>query len=105
MGIAASRYSQMPNNGERLKAIVAGTDGMALVTGLPFEQNSAAIQLTPVTDKNSGLTVLLRQYTQPDSGTAFYTVCLGFASAIGQANAIQRLTTPASSDESESSGA
>ncbi len=93
-GFGISEYSALPANGENLTGFAGTAESLVLATRVPAEPTVSNIPgtLTVVTEPNSGLSVLLRQWYEMKEGKEYRTMTLMYGVAKG-IDTVQRLTS------------
>jgi hypothetical protein len=93
-GFDVQEFSALPANAENLVGVALVPEAVGIVTALP---EAPTIQeggrMTVVTDENTGLSILLRQWYNWDKGIENRSLTLMYGVAKGNTAAAQRITS------------
>ena len=94
LGMGISRYAGMADNSQNLKGWVASPDAIAIAAGIPTEPTEGnPVALNVETDPRTGLSILQRIWVDANLGSYKRTVTIVYGIKVGQAGALQRLTS------------
>ena len=93
-GFAVSEYSALPGNGENLVGIAGVRESLCLVTRIPeLPQERSGGRLSVVTEPNTGLSVLVRQFYNWRIGQEEYAFTLMYGVAKANTGTLQRIVS------------
>lgn len=96
-GFEVSEYVSLPSNGQNLVGFAGTIDALALAVRIPDDpgQGASNCQITVATEPQTGLSIQVREWYNPDMAQyrRSYTAMFGVAKA--QTNALQRIVSKA----------
>jgi len=101
LGMPAMRYAGMANNSETLKGWLANSDAVCIAVGLPAEAETQAVNRVVVTDEESGLSCVTREFVDQRKGSYVRTVTLAYGLKEGLTGALQRIVGTQQESSSE----
>lgn len=94
-GFDVMEYATAPANGEDLVGIAGTRAALALATRIPDDpgQGMGNCRIGTVTDPDTGLSIQVREWYNPDLGEYRRTYTLMYGVAVGQAAALERIVS------------
>jgi hypothetical protein len=96
-GVSCHKYAQLPTNGEDLGGFLAIPEALLVATRLPAPPESPMPgSIGVVTDENTGLSIVLRQWYDPRLGREYRSYSLLTGVAKGIAAGLERIVSASS---------
>ena len=95
-GVSVAKYNSLPSESQNLAGVMGAKDSLIFASRVPAVPVAGVPQvanITNVTDPDSGLTMQVREWYDPQKGKLFVTYTLMYGVAVGNPNSLQLFVT------------